>query len=51
MKVSESCRIALMASEEYQYATMSAYSPTMSELPLQGKLEILTSPTHDTDDN
>lgn len=25
-------------SEEYQYATMSAYSPTMSEMPLKCKL-------------
>lgn len=26
--------------EEYQYATMSAYSPTMSELPLKGEAEL-----------
>jgi hypothetical protein len=26
-----------MAVDEYQYATMSAYSPTMSELPLTGE--------------
>ena len=32
--------IVLMVSEEYQYATMSAYSPTLSEMPLKGKLKI-----------
>ena len=30
----------LMVSEEYQYATMSAYSPTLSELPLKGELKV-----------
>jgi hypothetical protein len=39
MKVSESCRTVLMVLEEYQYATMSAYSPTMSELSLKGELK------------
>lgn len=26
--------------EEYHYATTTAYSPTMSELPLKGTLEV-----------
>jgi hypothetical protein len=39
MKVSESCRMVLMVLEEYQYATMGAYSPTMSELTLKGELK------------
>jgi hypothetical protein len=30
----------LRAVDEYQYATMSAYSPTMSELQLAGKRSI-----------
>ncbi|CCF33241.1 tetratricopeptide repeat domain-containing protein [Colletotrichum higginsianum] len=29
--------------QEYQYATTSAYSPTMSELPLRGELKIIVS--------
>lgn len=33
-------RIALMNLEEYQYATMSAYSPTVSVLPLKGEPNI-----------
>lgn len=49
MKVSGSCRMVLMVSEEYQYATMSAYSPTISELPLKGELKIHVSPSHHTD--
>lgn len=36
----------LMVSEEYQYATMSAYSPTMSEITLNGKLKIGVSPSY-----
>lgn len=28
-----------MIQEDYQYATMSAYSPTTSETPLQGERE------------
>jgi hypothetical protein len=39
-----------MIQEDYQYATMSAYSPTMSETPLQGGLDIQASSTHNTDD-
>lgn len=39
----------LIISEEYQYATMSAYTPTMSELPLKGELGIQVLPRHHTD--
>jgi hypothetical protein len=49
MKVSGSCRMVLMVSEEYQYATMSAYSPTISELPLKCELKIHVSSCHHTD--
>lgn len=31
--------VVLNMSEEYQYATTSAYSPTMSEIPLRGNLK------------
>lgn len=48
MKVFGSCRVVLMVIEEYQYATMSAYSPTMSELPFKGGVRIQASPSHYT---
>lgn len=35
--------------DEYQYATRSAYSTTMSELPLkEGELNLQISPSHHT---
>lgn len=49
MKVSESCKIVLMASEEYQYATVSAYSPTMSEIPHKCEFDIHVSATRHTE--
>jgi hypothetical protein len=45
MKVSESCKMMLMVSEDYQYATMSAYLPTMSEIPLNGEIMMRASPS------
>lgn len=39
MKVPKSCKMPLIVSEEYQYATMSAYSPTMTEIPLNGEIK------------
>ncbi len=41
--------MVLMGSEEYQYATMSAYSPTMSELPLRSELKTHVSSSNHTD--
>lgn len=38
--------MVLIVSEEFQYATMSAYSPTMSEVPLNGELKIRASPSY-----
>jgi hypothetical protein len=37
--IPKSCRIPLIVSEEYQYATMSAYSPTITEITLNGEIE------------
>jgi hypothetical protein len=38
-----------MVSEEYQYATASAYSPTLSELPLNGEPKVHILPGRPTD--
>jgi hypothetical protein len=51
MKLLESCSMVLIVSEEYQYATMSAYSPTMSEIPLNSELENHGSSSRYTDFN
>lgn len=49
MKISERCRMVLMVLEEYQYATMSSYSPPISDLPLKCELKIQVSSNHHTD--
>lgn len=49
MTAAEGSRMALIVSEEYQDATTSTYSPTMSELPLRSELDIPISPGHHTD--